>query len=509
MKKYLKFTWIVLAAIALASCDSDYLTVESTASLTADKYREIISSDPEALQQSVSALYFYLADYSYSSYSSHDDCGIGAVLHAGDMMTEDIVQVESHWFTYDYALDFRMNNYRRPYGTWKLFYTLINQANDIITLVDMDRVNSDANDATTKSLRGFYGESLALRAYCNFMLVQIFQNAVTAAPDASGAHIDRTKKAVPLFFSTNEAGYENDYTRGNVGNVLDAVERDLLKAEQLLNGYARPTKVEIDQSVVRGLLARYYLFVGNWDKAIQYAQLAREKYTLMDQEELMSGFLDIESKEWMWGYDFTTETSTVYASWYSHLSNIAQGYAGIGYAPRAIDKRLYESIEATDYRKAWFNDEKGDKDNASAGAQVAYANLKFGDDGNWTMDNVYMRAAEMYLIEAEALAQKGDNAGAATALKPLMEARCSEWSATSLTVDDVVLQRRIELWGEGHGLFDLKRLYRGIDRTYEGSNHRKPDGWLKVDAGAVEWTYQIPLKEIQENSYITEADQNP
>ena len=74
--------------------------------------------------------------------------------------------------------------------------------------------------------------------------------------------------------------------------------------------------------------------------------------------------------------------------------------------------------------------------------------------------------------------------------------------------EDVYLQRRIELWGEGFSFYDLKRLNKGIDRTYEGNNHL-PSFDIKVDAQDVRWTYQIPLSEIQENTLISEDDQNP
>jgi hypothetical protein len=82
-----------------------------------------------------------------------------------------------------------------------------------------------------------------------------------------------------------------------------------------------------------------------------------------------------------------------------------------------------------------------------------------------------------------------------------MANRDSGWAKTSVTVEDVFLQRRIELWGEGFGYFDLKRLNKDVDRTYSGSNHRTQ---IVVPAGDVKWVYQIPTAEIQENPLITE-----
>lgn len=119
-----------------------------------------------------------------------------------------------------------------------------------------------------------------------------------------------------------------------------------------------------------------------------------------------------------------------------------------------------------------------------------------------------MRAGEMVLIEAEALARQNKNDDAAIALKKLMSMRDPSWNKTSVTAEDVVLQRRIELWGEGFAYFDLKRLNKGIDRNYQGNNHLA--GYtLTIPAQDPAWTYQIPRKELQENTHITEDDQNP
>ena len=113
----------------------------------------------------------------------------------------------------------------------------------------------------------------------------------------------------------------------------------------------------------------------------------------------------------------------------------------------------------------------------------------------------------MVLIEAEAYAHLNEGAKAATILKELMAKRDISWKKSTVTVDDVWLQRRLELWGEGFAYFDLKRLNKGIDRSYEGNNHLAGYAFA-VPAHDKRWCYQIPQKEIQENTLINEEDQN-
>ena len=172
-----------------------------------------------------------------------------------------------------------------------------------------------------------------------------------------------------------------------------------------------------------------------------------------------------------------------------------------------MDAKLYSQIPEGDARKKWFNGEDGDASQSTAAARLPYANVKFGHLSDWTGNYMYMRAAEMVLIEAEAYARIGNNVQAATVLKVLMAKRYPEWNRETVDVEDIYLQRRIELWGEGFAYYDLKRLNKGIDRDYEGSNHLQ--GYkLVVPAQDKRWVYQIPLTEIQENSMISEEEQN-
>ena len=120
-----------------------------------------------------------------------------------------------------------------------------------------------------------------------------------------------------------------------------------------------------------------------------------------------------------------------------------------------------------------------------------------------------MRAAEMVLIEAEAQLQQGNASQAGNVLAELMERRDPNWKNDSPTLEDVYLQRRLELIGEGHAYFDLKRLNKGVERDYEGSNHL--EGYkLNVGAGDTAWIYKIPQRAIDDdaNYNLTEVDNN-
>lgn len=496
--KIVKYIGMGLMALAsFSSCSSDYLDTEYTENLDQDAAQQAGNNDPTAF---LNGIWSWMSSWNTTSGDSHDDFSYMSVLHATDMMSEDIAMAGFHWFGYDYGFDNRMFNYRRTNVNWITFYTMIAKANEIIGLYP--------EGGSTVTEKGLIGQAYAVRGLSYYYLVQLYQNCVKA--DGS---LNLDAPAVPMKRLAIEGYTEEEISeaegRNTVKDLFTQIEDDLGKAVENLKDYKRESKNEISLQVALGIQARYYLLSQQWEKAEASAKAAQAGFSIMDDKGMQDGFMDINNAEWMWGFDQNTETQTSFASFFAMISAKAPGYAGLGYNTNLIDARLYSKMSDTDLRKMyWFNGPEGNGEADSYGASLPYAPQKFGDDGNWTMDYIYMRAGEMVLIEAEALARQNKNDDAAIALKKLMSMRDPSWNKTSVTAEDVVLQRRIELWGEGFAYFDLKRLNKGVDRNYQGNNHLAGYA-LTVPAQDPAWTYQIPRKELQENTHITEDDQNP
>ena len=515
LNKILGLGVIGLAMATATSCSDDYLDAVNHRTLDTETAAGIMEQDPSFIDSYVSGMWSWMVTYGTTS-TSHDDYAMASILHSTDMAAEDMTIFSFSWHGYDYGLENRNYDYRRVKVNWVTLYTMVNKANEIISFFE-----EEPEDMT---LRGALGNAYAVRAYSNLYLIQLFQQPTVADSISGELSINRELPGVPLVVTTTE-GYSADEVnelsdRNTVGEVLDFVEADILKAIDLLEGYTRPNKNTINKAVAQGIAARYYLLNREWEKAAEMAKAARADFPVMsgtaETNGIRDGFMDITNSEWMWGFDQSAETQTTYASFFSHISNLAPGYSGIEYTGRGIDARLYAQMSDTDYRKMyWYNDAEGNAQSTAVASSEAtawkkpYAMLKHGWDGNWTMDYLWMRGAEMVLIEAEALArQDGKGAEAAAVLKELMAQRDPNWNKAIVTVEDVYLQRRLELIGEGFAYFDLKRMAKGVDRNYEGNNHLKGYA-ITVPAGDPRWVYQIPQKEIQENLQITDEDQNP
>jgi len=487
----------MVVLLGLSACSKDYLDTEYTTYLGEKEAAKAAAANPDVF---LNGMWSYMVAGFTASNTDHSNFGHMAAMIATDVMGEDIAFGSSHWFVYDYQLDYRMEHWMRTRHLWQLYYTMIAKANEVISLYP--------DGGSTVSEKGLVGQALAIRGMSYYYLVQLYQDYMN-----EDGTIKRDAPAVPIVYTSADGKTQEEIDakmgRNTVGEVIDQSIADLEKAVSLLAaGYERPNKNYIDVTVANGLLARSYLLNQEWQKAADAANAARKGYTIMDNAGLHDGFMDINNAEWMWGFDHNTETTTTYASFFSHMSSTGPGYGGTVGCTKMIDVRLYNQIAATDYRKSLFVGPAGDASQPTASARKPYANLKFGWDGQWTMDYMYMRAAEMVLIEAEAYARLNNGTKAATVLKELMANRQPDWNKTLVSVDDVLLQRRIELWGEGFSYFDLKRNNLGINRNYDGTNHLAGCK-LAVPAHDVLWTFQIPQSEIQENPMISDDDQNP
>ncbi|MFO7977307.1 MAG: RagB/SusD family nutrient uptake outer membrane protein, partial [Bacteroidales bacterium] len=75
-------------------------------------------------------------------------------------------------------------------------------------------------------------------------------------------------------------------------------------------------------------------------------------------------------------------------------------------------------------------------------------------------------------------------------------------------IDEILIQRRLELWGEGFRFYDLKRTNSDLDRRNLNHNASVLSNLLHVPAGDPRWQWKIPRAELDANPFLTDADQN-
>jgi starch-binding outer membrane protein, SusD/RagB family len=382
---------------------------------------------------------------------------------------------------------------RFPY---QLYYRIIGNANICIANID----NAKGTQAERDQLKG---EALALRGWAYFNLVQLYGKRydATAKPN--------TQLGIPLVLQPTTEGLP----RATVEEVYTQINKDLLQATTLLKS-TRSFKSHVNLEVAKGFLARVALTQQNWADAAKYAEEAKKGFALMSEAQYVDGFSDVTNTEWMWGFDHIEDQSEFFGAYHSYISCNFNSTVIRTY-PKAINSLLYNSIPTTDVRSKVFVKTPTTTNTVvpTGGVRVAYMVQKFrlpGTPSTSTMGDIpYMRASEMYLIEAEAKARLGKDADAAKVLFDLVTKRdvaykLSTNTGTKLT-DEIMFNRRVELWGEGFRFLDLKRLNQPLNRN--GANHIASIAVLyDMPAGDKQWEFLIPRRELDANKAMV---QNP
>ncbi|WP_338814580.1 RagB/SusD family nutrient uptake outer membrane protein [Bernardetia sp. Wsw4-3y2] len=478
--------WITLAilAVGFTSCAEDALDTENK-EFVAQEQLQALAANPESLltytnsvEDGTNSFLRQYKTYQGTTSSSHDDYGQKSIEFGLDLMSNDATMLVNQWASGYYTYTGRVQESRITTKVWNFYYTVIRDANLILATTPAD--------IESQELRYTRGRLLALRGFSYFNLIRLYADG---------------EKGIPL--RTLEA---NQDERVATSVIVAQAKADLEEAYDLLGGFARTSKVQIDQNVVAGILARYYLEYGNYAQAATMARQAYNSAAPDTEATLLDGFDEITSPSWIWGAEITAITSGIYASFFSQVGTLNPGYAGLLGHYKAIDKRLYDKLSPTDIRtQNWFA-EPGNAD------YPAYVNFKFVDATFFEGDYVFMRTAEMLLIEAEAKALNGDNAGAQAVLSEFMAVRDPQYTASSnvnnSVLDMIRTQRGIELWGEGFAFYDMKRWNNALVRDYPGSNHPAFGKNLNYPANSPKFQLQIPIAELNANPSINAADQN-
>lgn len=441
--------------------------------------------------------------------NTHQCFGISAYNLMAEVMGDDMIMGSqgSGWFWYDAAYNVKeryMYYSWRSYDLWNAYYTWIANANYILEA-------AKSMTGSTSEKNYIKGQAYAIRAYSYFMLAQSF------ARTYKGHESD---PCVPIYEGLVFNG-STGQPRATVAQVYAQIDADINQAVTLLDGTTQLAPDHIGYAVALGLRARIALVEEDWAKAYNSAveSIDASGKSILNVSDFI-GLNDAHAGNVMWGADIPLDEVGMYASFFTHMSvDAVYGQR----APKKISKWLYNKMSSTDARRNWwyFNDWY---DN-----HVDYVQKKF-DFSNvqtWEGDYIWMRVEEMYLTAAEAACRLGQATTARVYLSNLMFKRDPNYSCnktgTSLGVlttdetgsllEEILIQRRLELWGEDGRIYTIRRLRQGLERTSE-------NGWPASlllsnrslqDPESYPWVLTIPQSEFYDyySRMIEAVDQNP
>ena len=312
---------------------------------------------------------------------------------------------------------------------WTDAYNAINRANNVLTA--LETVIADDRGQVE-------GEARFIRAAVYFELVRFYALPYEAAGNNS-------QLGVPLVLRpTRGIDESSQVARNTVEEVYAQIVDDLTRAKGLL---PEENGVLAGQYAATALLARVYLQMGRYEDARSNADavISSGLYTLVDN----------------YADDWTNDDNTSEDIYAVQISSQDFGEATLPvfysipeFGGRdgdiEIEQKHLDLYAADDARLALFYE--------GAGA------VRSGKWRNQYRNQPIIRLAEMYLIRAEANLRLGGMVGATPVDDyNILHTRAGLTAVASITLEELLLERRRELAHEGHRIHDVKRLHESVD----------------------------------------------
>ncbi|HEY0667495.1 MAG TPA: RagB/SusD family nutrient uptake outer membrane protein [Sphingobacteriaceae bacterium] len=500
MKKIIIYSSML--ALLATGCKKEYLETAPT-----DKVdNSAIFTTTDNASAALNGIYRYMFERTTATTTNvQNKPGVTGILLGVDFMGEDLGISSGNWFTVTgegNLVGGRTDNHYMNQYYYRTFYRMIGNANYIIDNID-GATGTDAEKARIKS------EALTLRAYSYSYLVQFYGKRYDASAKPN------TQPGVPLLLASTDSRKP----RATVEEVYAAIIADL-DAAIALNSTSRVNKSHINVWVTKGLRARVALTMQDYANAIKYSKEVIDggQFPLMNEIAYQSGFNNAPNlSEFMWATMPTTDQGDTFGSFFAQIAYNANT-SFMRANPKRINSALYDQISSTDVRKKMWEPAPTATNfplPASNFARQPYMSRKFSVKavGDPSLGDVpLMRSAEMYLILAEAYAKSNQNGLAQDALFVLVSKRdpsaVKSTNTGNALVNEILFNRRIELWGEGFRWLDLKRLNLPLDRTVVPNyNAASVNNVMQLAAGDPKWTFLIPRSEMEANPNI--GPQNP
>lgn len=397
--------------------------------------------------------------------SGFEDALIGVYLNASD---QNLYGKKLSYYDIELlAQQFKPNNedlYQQALSAYDFNYTGVEALSESLFL---NMYNAIANcnaliehlESTTLSFvhnrkETIFGEALALRAWMHFDLMRLFH------PNYS---IDSDFKGIPYM---TQLSYEPPVYNSSI-EVREFVLEDLNKALGLLNQsdpignieedpdlFGSNRKLRMNIYAVKALLARVYLYIGDYESAYQYSH-----------EVIESGlFSFIEEEDIIPNNDYLFQQELIFQLHHSQLSVEVESYFSASASNKLYCRNLSERYANDAVRRIWFNNieaedalfvrynQLSNEEETSEGTTAKYSGLPI------------LKLSEMVLIAAEGAAQVNLNEGI-TILNEIRSARglpVLETEGISWTIEMVMEYIRDEyereFFGEGQLFYFYKRI---------------------------------------------------
>jgi starch-binding outer membrane protein, SusD/RagB family len=488
-----------LSLILFAGCSKDNLDIEPQGILLEasyfntedDVFRALISAyDP------INWTYNWGASQWMTCTAASDDANSG-----GDFKGDRPEWDDANYFNISVTND-------GPMQLWKKYYAGIYRCNIIFSNI------SGNTDLETDQVAIYLAEAKFLRAYYYFDLVRYFGD-------------------VPLI---DHAVGSSEYSlsRTPASDIYNFIVKDLTEAVPVLEADA-PMQGRVDKGAAMALLGKVYLFMSSpyWNLGNHYQDAANlfAQVISLNKYELMENYADNFDRNFNFNKESIFElnyTDIIGMDWdasnpYDRMEgNIDWQMAGLR-KPVQTDSSIFAegwgAIKPTrELAEAYLVNNDKVRYNASMISRDSLESIgitytdPYGDDGYvrmkyqifqkdqpantnaWDNNNRIIRLADVYLMLAECMVNGASDPNSHTAdyYVNLVRTRSHLPAKSGVTLDDIILERQLELSFEGIRYWDVLRWNKG-DEIFGNFRKDSPDyQWDPLKKGL----WPIPQTEI-------------
>lgn len=434
---------VILATLTMSACDN-FLDITPTGKViaeTGDEYRALLTYE-----------YKYFTKDRYMT-----------TLRTDEMLMD---KVKTSSTDLDAYLDLWRWKDDNPspttsYFSWRSYYHSVYIANYII------QNQKKIKEATAQEISQLVGEAYMMRAYCHFLLVNLYAEPYTHCTPSQ-------TRGVPMLL---EADVNAIPGSSSVETVYNQILSDLDNAEQYLNveEWELGKNYRFNTISAHALRARTYLYMERWSDALEASK------------EVLSVYNELEDMN----------NSTTLPNSYKSKESIV--------ALERFSSNLYTAVDmpASEFISLYRSGDQRRTKYFKRVTSSTYSLLKGRSDDF----SCSFRTAEFYLTAAEAAARLGHTTDAINYLTPLMTKRLNASAYQTTTaligtmteeelIQEILDERARELAFEGHRWYDLRRTTQpALTRVYDGTTYTLlPEQYtMRFPSEAVEANPKIEL----------------
>ena len=323
------------------------------------------------------------------------------------------------------------------YFSWRSYYHSVYIANYII------QNQKKIKEATAQEISQLVGEAYMMRAYCHFLLVNLYAEPYTHCTPSQ-------TRGVPMLLVPDVNAIPGS---SSVETVYNQILSDLDKAEQYLNveEWELGKNYRFNTTSAQALRARTYLYMGRWSDALEASK------------DVLSIYNELEDMN----------NSTTLPNSYKSKESIV--------ALERFSSNLYTAVDmpASEFISLYRSGDQRRTKYFKRVTSSTYSLLK----GRSDEFSCSFRTAEFYLTAAEAAARLGHTTDAINYLTPLMTKRLNASAYETTTaligtmteeelIQEILDERARELAFEGHRWYDLRRTSQpALTRVYDGTTY--------------------------------------